>query len=283
MDWLDYREKLGIGFCDREKFQFLKIYIGNFLNSITERISFSNYFDFCTMTGTVFHSEYNSQFDGNNRFALICKAIEANSTTIESFLAYYMAFINTYRNFVQGESEYNRDDYMGFLLNGLKSSHIPYDIYEENGNYFVFPKGAKEFDDALVSQPLEWLKDYPKTYKTYCIALKQYSEGIYIRDIADNLRKSLEDFLRDFLKNEKDLNGNKKEAEEYLKRFNANPQLINIFGSLLTHYYLLNNDTAKHNDKVDKTYLEFLLYQTGIFIRTLIVVRQEKEEISHAD
>ena len=51
--------------------------------------------------------------------------------------------------------------------------------------------------------------------------------------------------------------------------------------SLISHYYLLNNEVAKHNDKMDKKYLEFLLYQTGIFIRMLIVVKME--ETNNAD
>lgn len=74
----------------------------------------------------------------------------------------------------------------------LDESHIPYEVLKDQDEYFIFPKGAKELDAALVSQPLEWLSKYPNAHKTFCIALKQYSEGIYIRDVADNLRKTLQ-------------------------------------------------------------------------------------------
>lgn len=137
--------------------------------------------------------------------------------------------------------------------------------------------GAKEFDDALISEPLEWLKDYPKARKTYVIALQQYSDGQYIRDVADNLRKAFEEFLKEFLGNNNDLNKNKKEVETYLKAQNAAPQLVSMLVSLISHYYMLNNEVAKHNDKMDDKYLEFLLYQTGIFIRMLIITKTEKE------
>lgn len=46
--------------------------------------------------------------------------------------------------------------------------------------------------------------------------------------------------------------------------------VINQVVSLISHYYLLNNEGAKHNDKMEVRYLEFLMYQTGIFIRMLM-------------
>ena len=85
-----------------------------------------------------------------------------------------------------------------FILRSLEDLNIAFEVIKDDNGIFVFPKGAKELDDALVSEPLEWLKDYPKAHKTYVNALKQYSEGIYIRDVADNLRKALEEFLQEF-------------------------------------------------------------------------------------
>ncbi|MCR4953190.1 MAG: hypothetical protein K6A43_03865, partial [Treponema sp.] len=125
----------------------------------------------------------------------------------------------------------------------------------------------------LVSEPLEWLKDYPQTQKTYVIALKQYSDGIYIRDVADNLRKTLESFFQEFLGNKKNLANNINEVFKFLGAHNAEPELSGSIKDLLSKYDTLNNKIAKHNDKVDARYLEFLLYQTGIFIRMLITVK----------
>lgn len=280
MDWLDYRDALGIGFSDYDKVEFFMTKMFNFIDDDSDntrcQINEDEYFRFCNTTG----SKYLQTYPGDG-YSKILKILNANSHSLHSFLAYYTAFVNC-----QEDNQYKhlkRENYKNILCNMLYESHIPYDLKEDEDGYFVFLKGAGELDDALVSQPLEWLKDYPKAYETYCIALRQYADGIYIRDIADNLRKALEDFLREFLENEKDLNSNKKVAEQYLKDANANPQLVNMFGSLLTHYYLLNNDIAKHNNKVDKTYLEFLLYQTGVFIRMLIVVKKEQEAHTHAD
>jgi len=134
---------------------------------------------------------------------------------------------------VKKPSGRDRDYFVKIAEKMLLESHIDYSLYEENGEYFIFPKGAKELDNVLVSEPLEWLKEYPNGYKTYCTALKQYSEGIYIRDVADNLRKAFEDFLREFLGNDNDLNRNKKEIETYLKNQNADARLVTMLVSLL--------------------------------------------------
>ena len=127
--------------------------------------------------------------------------------------------------------------------------------------YFIFPKGAIELDFALVSQPLEWLKDYPKSHKTYCTALKQYSDGIFVRDVADNLRKTLEGFLQEFLCNDKNLETNKNEICKYLGAQGIDAGISGLFQPLINAYKNINDRIAKHNDKVDKKVLEFLLYQ----------------------
>ena len=70
---------------------------------------------------------------------------------------------------------------------------------------FVFPAGDPMMDKNLVSDVLSWLDKYPGAKKTYVNALKQYVDGIYIRDAADNLRKALETFLQEFLQNDKNV------------------------------------------------------------------------------
>lgn len=287
MDFLDYREKLGIGFFDEEKFKYFLVNVFNVLNAIAddysvETITAKEYFDFCNLAGIpIDYDALNNNYTCRERYRHCLATFDRHKSNIQDFLSYYIAFSNSISVKKEGENAWKRENYVSILIKSLEIAHIQFEVLESDKKYFVFPKGAEELDCALVSQPLEWLKDYPKAHETYCTALRQYADGVYIRDVADNLRKALEDFLREFLENEKDLNSNKKVAEQYLKDANANPQLVNMFGSLLTHYYLLNNDIAKHNNKVDKTYLEFLLYQTGVFIRMLIVVK--KEAHTHAD
>lgn len=276
MDWLDYREALGIGFSDRDKVRYFITIVFNFLQSnsgfIRNHINQDEYFIFCNTTGTSFVQDMEFR-DG---YSLIMRVLESNSHDLKCFLVYYIAFINCIKdddgkNIIRKRCMYN-------LYNALDRAHIPYEVKSDKDGYFVFPKGAKELDDALVSQPFEWLSDYPNARKTYEIALRQYSEGTYIRDVADNLRKTLEAFLQEFLGNEKNLETNKNEICKYLGKQDVDPGIAGMFQSLINAYKNINDRLVKHNDHLDKKLLEFLLYQTGVLIRMVISVKMAEDQ-----
>lgn len=278
MDWLDYREKLGIGFSDEEKG---KLFIGKVQNFIysASRCPFEEQdeMNFCNEIGCASLCNSDSVFNmldldtpvGLKRSWLY---LEKHTDDALDFLAHMIALINTY-----GGKKGDRDIILNTVKRALDESHISYDIFQEGKKYFIFPKGAKELDDALVSEPLEWLKDYPNAQKTYIIALKQYSEGIYIRDVADNLRKALEAFLQEFLGNSKNLETNKNEICKYFGEQGVDAGVSGLFQPLINAYKNINDRIAKHNDAVDKKLLEFVLYQTGVLIRMVLSVKQEEK------
>ena len=80
---------------------------------------------------------------------------------------------------------------------------------------------------------------------------------------------------KEFLKNTKNLESNIPLVGNYLKEHGASDEIVKILVGLVNLYSTLNNKIAKHHDKVDAKFLEFLLYQTGLFIRMLIVVESE--------
>lgn len=273
MKWVDYREKLGIGFSDNQKFKMLSAMLKNYIkNVIGENYDEDMHLNYCQMVG----EEYN---DYMYPYQHLSDSLD-NCKSIEELVAKYIALYNTYPAGYRGYSHnvVGRGKVLECLKESLERLNIKYEIFEDKDGIFIFPSGAKELDDALVSEPLDWLNEYPNARKTFTIALQQYSNGQYIRDVADNLRKAFEEFLKEFFDNNNDLNKNKKEVETYLKEQNAAPQLITMLVSLISHYYLLNNEVAKHNDKLDARYLEFLVYQTGVFIRMLIVVKKDSEK-----
>lgn len=271
MKYIDYREKLGIGFNDKEKagmladrillfFDLLPKLIGTYnIDYLFEDIS-SEYF--LTINE---YPEYGSYGINKIKYNILSKK------DIKEIVSRFVIFANisTSSHFSHNVLQTIND----FLPETLDNINIQYEILSDSDGSFIFPKGAEELDSVLVSEPLEWLKDYPQTKKTYVIALKQYSDGIYIRDVADNLRKTLEAFFQEFLGNKKNLANNINEVFKFLGTHNAEPELAGSIKDLLSKYDSLNNKIAKHNDKVDARYLEFLLYQTGIFIRMLITVK----------
>ena len=287
MDWLDYREKLNIGFSDDQKFRYFITNIFSILNSFVDatdygELSFSEYCNYCNLTGTSWDSRFFNDSFTYERYKHCLSVLELHTSFIEEFLAYYIPLMNALE--LNREYKMTRENYKNILVRKLDQAHIPYTLQSNDNEYFVVPKGAKELDDSLVSEPLEWLKNYPNAHKTFVIALKQYSDGEFIRDAADNLRKALEAFLQEFLGNNKNLETNKNEICKYLGSQSIDASVAGLFQPLINAYKNINDSLVKHNDAIDKKLLEFLLYQTGLLIRMVIVVKQsETEESSHAD
>ena len=287
MDWIDYRERLGMGFDDNDKTKLFYTRVSNAMALITANtdnfITPEEYYSFCRETGTQMDMRLMNTYHSCELLRDCFRIIKDHDRTFEDYLSLFVWFINcldkgTVRT-------WDKARFKRLLLNNLKDAHIQYELLEDDDEIFIFPKGAKELDDALVSEPLDWLGEYPLAHKTYVIALKQYSDGIYIRDVADNLRKALEAFLQEFLNNTKNLETNKNEICRYLGEQGVDSGISGLFQALINAYKNVNDKIAKHNDAVDEKLLEFLLYQTGVLIRMVLSVKQahDMEENQNAN
>lgn len=284
MKWMDYQKKLGLNFDDNRKALRFYAQIHNYIDDAAF-IDFDRNIEkiFCNMIGVPIVPDadpfalFGDQPQGLQRAWIY---LSKRQTYFLDFLSCCVALINSYPKKQKAIKNGLRD----VLLNALDDCQVSYEIFNDEDGIFIFPKGAKELDDALVSEPLEWLSNYPNARKAYVTALKQYSDGIYIRDVADNLRKALETFLQEFLANDKNLETNKNEICKYLGAQSVDAGIAGLFQPLINAYKNINDRVAKHNDKVDKKLLEFLLYQTGVLIRMVLVVKQaEVEGVTDAD
>ena len=258
MEWLDYREKLGLGFNDKEKEKYFYAIISNELRTIFESgecvISADEYFKFGNMTGTIvkLNGMLNYYID---EFSEIADILLNRVKSLNEFLAYYIAFLNCQRNI--NNRYYSRDNFEDLLTDCLMKAHIQYEVLEDKDGYFVFPAGDPMMDENLVSNVLVWLDKYPGTKKTYVNALKP--------------------FLQEFLQNDKNLDNNKGEICKYLTSQGADPSIGGMYKSIISTYKDINDKTVKHNDKIDARLLEFLLYQTGLLIRMVLRVSGQIE------
>lgn len=275
MDWLDYREKLEIGFCDAEKVSLFMVKAFNLLDGMNhdymyEQITGTEYFDFCDTTGTpmkhgdIYYSGYN----------LIIEILHKHTSSLEEFLAYYLAFVNCQKD--SSNKKWTKEKFKNVICAMLNDSHLPFDIYEDKDGYFIFPKGAKELDDALVSKPLEWLKDYPVAHKAFVKALKAYSDATEddASNVADLFRKALEIFFQEFFNTPKTLENLKSEYGTYMKSKGVPAEISSNFETLLQSYTNFINNYAKHRDKTSDTVLEYIMYQTGNIIRLIITLKE---------
>lgn len=274
MDFIDYRKKLGIGFDDRELeiafFHRMWNAIDNYYE-MRNQMTINEYYEFCMEVAY----PINHAVENSNVWHEVMRIFNSNNRTIREFLSYYIFFVNCQNDNQADSNRYTKEELINLVCNCLKNTHISYELKKEENNYFIFPKGAEELDNALVSDVLIWLKEYPLSHKAFVKALKEYSKltDDNISTVADLFRKALETFFKEFFDSSKSLENLKSEYGNYMKSKDIPNELRSNFETLLQSYTSFNNGYAKHNDKSSKDALEYIMYQTGSLIRFIITLK----------
>lgn len=274
MDFIDYRKKLGIGFDDRELeitfFHRMWNAIDNYYE-MRNQMTINEYYEFCMEVAY----PINHAVEDSNVWNEVMRIFNSNNRTIREFLSYYIFFVNCQNDNQADSNRYTKEELINLVCNCLKDTHIPYELKKEENNYFIFPKGAEELDNALVSDVLIWLEEYPLSHKAFVKALKEYSKltDDNISTVADLFRKALETFFKEFFDSSKSLENLKSEYGNYMKSKDIPNELRSNFETLLQSYTSFNNGYAKHNDKSSKDALEYIMYQTGSLIRFIITLK----------
>lgn len=277
MDWLDYREKLKIGFNDEEKLKYFFVKIFNFLVTVTDEASCeygeNEYFEFCNAAGALKQSV---GFRGE--FSAVVNELYKHQKSLEEFLFYYIAFVQSVS--ASKYCKFPRYMFANAIQNMLKQSHIPFELFKDEDGYYIFPKGAQELDNALVSEPLEWLATYPKARTAFTKALREYSDQTEdnASEIADKFRKALETFMQEFFDTDKSLENCKALYGGYLKKQGVPAEIAGNLEALLQAYTNYINGYAKHKDRTQRNILEYLLYQTGNIMRLLITLKHNERK-----
>lgn len=269
MKYVDYREKLGLGFNDADKTKMLFNKIIEFLKKANDDYSlqqalFGNAdieYLFLQMVGE--NTYYNDYQDIMNSFY--------KETSIAGIVSKFIVLVNLC-------TPKGTKFLIDLLKQYLESLNIAYELIKDEDGYFIFPKGAKELDNALVSAPLEWLSSYPNSRKEWISALKDYANltDDNASDVADKFRKALERFFQEFFGKTKSLENLKSEYGAYLKAQGVPSEISNNFEALQKSYTDFMNNYAKHHNKTSRNVLEYIMYQTGNIIRLLITLKQEE-------
>jgi len=177
------------------------------------------------------------------------------------------------------DSEIEEELYLNFKED-IELSLLDIQIKRIKGNNIIFyPNGAKLLDEKIVNDVLDWLTSYPKVQKSFKSALEKYQDKIYQRNLIDDLRLSLELLLKKILNNRKNSLENQREPlGKYLEKKNIPKQLRNMYWKLIDYYTDYQNNYAKHENKVDSSEIEFIIYLTGTFMRFLMTLEDTKNE-----
>lgn len=158
------------------------------------------------------------------------------------------------------------------LVEDIQASGVPIGVSGKGGKVVLHRAGALELDEAVVSEVLLWLDGIPTARDRFVVALQLYGKPGHVRDVADNLRRALEETLRHVLGNTKSLENQQAGLGAYLKQRGIAPEVAASYWKLVDLYSKFQNERVKHGDKVLEHEVELVLYLTGTFIRFLLTI-----------
>jgi hypothetical protein len=99
--------------------------------------------------------------------------------------------------------------------------------------------------------------------------LKQQN-GVFLRNLLDDLRLALEKLLQGIFSNSRSLENQLAVLGPFLKRKGGSPELTNMFQKLIEYYAKYQNTYVKHDDAVIEEEIELLFEITASFMKHLV-------------
>lgn len=129
---------------------------------------------------------------------------------------------------------------------------------------------SQELDRNLVNDTLLWLKDYPKAKEYFVLGLQKFNVGIFDRNTLDDMRFSLEQFLRVLLNNAKPLEKQFQDVGKLVKSKGGSPQFTTLLMHLINCYKDYQNEASKHDDKYHEQEVALVIELTASLMKHLI-------------
>lgn len=140
-------------------------------------------------------------------------------------------------------------------------------VFWKSGKFYL--SGAKELDQALISDSLEWLIHYPAAREHFLVALEHYKKSISNipagKDAITNSYTSVESLAQEFLQNDIPFDKNSNELVDKLDLPKEYKQVIHYYKQLAHEY------GSRHagNDPKHKE-VEAFIYLTGLLLRLMV-------------
>lgn len=125
-------------------------------------------------------------------------------------------------------------------------------------------------ESIAVTEVRHWLSAFPNALSLYKSALAKYSNGIFERNVLDDMRLSLELLLKELLHNDKSLENQISEVGTFLKAKGIQPEIRNMYTTLLKYYLQYQNNHVKHNDGINPNEMEYIIDLTSLFMKFLL-------------
>jgi len=161
----------------------------------------------------------------------------------------------------------DREKVNHYIELALSNAKIDLGIRWKDGMFY--PSGAKELDQKLIDDNLEWLNKYPAIKGQYSMALSHFSESLTNtgkrKDAITNSYTSVESLAQEMLSNKKNFDKN---SDLLVTKLQLPKEYSNIL-----HYYkeIANEYSSRHNgSNFNHNETEAFVYLTGLLIRLII-------------
>ena len=101
-------------------------------------------------------------------------------------------------------------------------------------------------------------------------AFQKHANGVFLRNLLDDLRLALELLLNSLFSNTKSLENQIQILGTFLKGKGGSPELSNMFLKLIDYYTKYHNTYVKHDDAVIEEEVEFIFELTASFMKHLV-------------
>ncbi|RKQ13338.1 hypothetical protein [Ureibacillus endophyticus] len=134
----------------------------------------------------------------------------------------------------------------------------------------------KIVDAEVIAETYHWLKDYPKAFEKYNDGLTKFEANLFERNAIDDMRLSLELVVKSLLGNEKSLENQLPEIGARLKEQGISSEIRNMYVKVLEYYTKYQNAYIKHDDRVNKNEMEYIIEITSLMMKFLIKTLRAK-------
>ncbi|MCK5347411.1 MAG: hypothetical protein KAR20_28570 [Candidatus Heimdallarchaeota archaeon] len=135
---------------------------------------------------------------------------------------------------------------------------------------FAETTADSEINESLIEETRHWLQEYPESLRLYQEALTKFQNGVFTRNLLDDLRLSLELLLKAIFNSNKSLENQIVALGNHLKTKGGSKELTNMFVKLVDYFCLYQNSYVKHDDAVIEEEIEFIFEITSSFMKHIV-------------
>ena len=244
-----------------EKFDKFKQRILNIFQKIDSYFTKNEHHEFCQYFGIApRYSKDQFYVEGFNDPVniTIYSALEKEKDTIELFRIIEVIFL------VEFDDLHIREKFLQDVKVAIDISNIDFTATIVDFNIKIYRKGEEFLDQKLIDKRFTFLNN--KSNDHFVKGLDFYKKKEYIQ-LAESIRRCLEEFLRDKFKNQKGLLANIKNMPQVLNTVEGRGEITSMVIQSLKSLDNYFNDNSKHNDGIIfQSDAEYLIYISGVIM-----------------